>query len=266
MRLADRVAVVTGAGSGIGRAIAIRLAREGAHLLVGDIQAGPAWDPESLGTTVDLIEQAGGSAEFVRADVTNRDDVERLAAAAAVRSGRIDVLVNCAGAFGSASLLATTDEDWERCLDVNLRSQFLVCRAVIGRMITQEPFDEVRGRVVNVASQFAVTAPPGRLGYAVAKAGVAQLTRQLAVDYATAGVLVNSVGPGRIITGSFPGEREYLEQGIADEAIRFSQSRTPYPRLGRPDDVAGAVLFLASGDCTFVSGHMLMVDGGWTAY
>ena len=266
MRLAGRVAVVTGAGSGIGRAIAIRLAGEGAHVLVADVQAGPVYDPAGLEPTAEVIERAGGTAEFVRADVTRRAEVERLAVAATARTGSIDILVNCAGMFGSAPLLATSDEDFDHYLDVNLRSQFLVCRAVISRMINQEPADEVRGRIVNIASQFAVTAPPGRLGYAVAKAGVVQLTRQLAVDYARDGILVNAVGPGRIITGTFPGEREYLEQGIADDAIRFSLSRTPFPRLGRPDDVAGAVLFLASGDCTFVSGHLLMVDGGWTAY
>lgn len=266
MRLADKVAVVTGAGSGIGRAIAIRLAREGAHVVVADVQAAPVWDPAGVDPTVEMIERAGGSAEFLRTDVTRRAEVERLVHAATVRTGSIDILVNCAGLFGSAPLLATSDADWDHYLDVNLRSQFLVCRAVIGRMINQAPSDEVRGRVVNIASQFAVTGPPGRLGYAVAKAGVVQLTRQLAVDYARDGVLVNAVGPGRIVTGTFPGEREYLEQGVTDDAIRFAQSRTPYPRLGRPEDVAGAVLFLASGDCTFVSGHLLMVDGGWTAY
>lgn len=266
VRLAGRIAVVTGAGSGIGRAVAIRFGREGAHVVVSDLRPEPIWDRNGLEPTAAIIEQAGGSAEFVRSDVTNGDDVERLAAMAAARSGRIDVLVNGAGVFGSAALLATTDEDWDRFMDVNLRSQFLVCRAVISRMVAQDPVGEVRGRVINISSQLGVTAPPGRLAYAVAKAGVSQLTRQLAVDYAASGVLVNAVAPGRIITGTHPGEREYLEHGTVDEAIRFSLSRTPFPRLGRPEDVAGAVMFLASDDCTFVSGHTLMVDGGWTAY
>ena len=125
---------------------------------------------------------------------------------------------------------------------------------------------DIRGRVVNVSSQLGVTAPPGRLAYAVSKAGVAHLTRQLAVEYAGQGVLVNAVAPGRIITGTHPGERAYLEHGTVDAATEFSLSRTPFPRLGRPADVAGAALFLASDDCSFVSGHNLMVDGGWTAY
>jgi NAD(P)-dependent dehydrogenase (short-subunit alcohol dehydrogenase family) len=182
-------------------------------------------------------------------------------------SGRIDILVNCAGIFGSSALLDTSDEEWARFMDVNLRSQFLACRAVIARMLGQQPAaDDIRGRVVNVSSQLGVTAPPGRLAYAVSKAGVAHLTRQLAVEYAGQGVLVNAVAPGRIITGTHPGERAYLEHGTVDAATEFSLSRTPFPRLGRPADVAGAALFLASDDCSFVSGHNLMVDGGWTAY
>ena len=95
---------------------------------------------------------------------------------------------------------------------------------------------------------------------------MAQLTRQLAIDFAGQGVIVNAVGPGRILTGTHPGEREYLADGTVDEATAFSLKRTPFPRLGRPEDVAGAILFLASDDATFVSGHLLMVDGGWTAY
>lgn len=265
-RLAGRIALVTGAASGIGRAVALRFGAEGAHVIAGDLTPAPRWDPDDLRATDEVIRSADGSAVFAEADLTDPAAVRRLVDTAARDSGRIDIAVNCAGIFGSSALLDTTDAEWDTFMEVNLRSQFLVCRAVIARMVEQEPVGETRGRIVNVASQLGVTAPPGHLAYAVSKAGCAHLTRQLAVDYAHRGVLVNAVGPGRIITGTHPGERAYLESGLVDPATEFSLSRTPFPRLGRPADVAGAVLFLSSDDCTFVSGHVLMVDGGWTAY
>jgi glucose 1-dehydrogenase len=265
-RLAGRTALVTGASSGIGRGVALRLAEHGAFVVAADLREEPRWDPDDLRPTTELITARGGAAVFAAADVSVRSEVDRVVAAAAEHSGRIDIVVNCAGIFGSSSILDTTDEEWHDYLQINLTSQFLVCRAVLGRMVQQEARDDVRGRIVNIASQLGVTAPPAHLAYSVTKAGCAQLTRQLAVDYAQHGVLVNAVGPGRIITGTHPGEREYLASGTVDSATEYSLSRTPFPRLGRPADVAGAVLFLSSDDCTFVSGHVLMVDGGWTAY
>jgi glucose 1-dehydrogenase len=266
MRLAGRTAVVTGASSGLGRAIAIRLASEGADVVVSDLRSDPPGGIDGALSTTEVIERSGGSAIFVLADVTKVADVERLIELGVARRGRIDVMVSNAGVFGGSSILDTTEEEWDGYLDVNLRSQFLVCRQTIGQMITQDTVGEVRGRIVNIASQLGMTAPPQKLSYAVAKAGVAQMTRQLAVDYARHGIIVNAIAPGRIITGTHPGEREYLEHGTIDAATEYSLSRTPFPRLGRPEDVAGAALFLASDDCSFVSGHNLMVDGGWMAY
>ena len=265
-RLQGRVAVVTGAASGIGRATAFRLAREGAHVVVSDLQNEPREALPGEVPTADAIVAGGGSAGFVQMDVTNTDEVESLLAAAAEVTGRIDVVVNNAGRFGLSPLLETSDEKWDADMALNVRSQFLMCRAAVGRMREQEPIADVRGRIVNVSSQLGFTAPPEAVTYAVAKAGVAHLTRQLAVDFAADGIIVNAVAPGRIMTGTHPGEREYLAEGTVDDATAFSLKRTPFPRLGRPDDVAGAILFLSSDDCTFVSGHVLMVDGGWTAY
>jgi NAD(P)-dependent dehydrogenase (short-subunit alcohol dehydrogenase family) len=266
MRLIDRTAVVTGAASGLGRATAIRLAAEGAHVVVSDLHDGGPTGPGDNSPTLEVIERSGGNATFVRADVTKRSDVEHLIERSVAVRGRLDIVVSNAGVFGGSSILDTTDEDWDRSLDVNLRSQFLVCRQAIAQMITQEPLREVRGRIVNIASQLGMTGPPEKLAYAVSKAGVAQMTRQLAVDYAAHGIIVNAIAPGRIITGGHPGEAEYLADGTVDAATAYSLARTPFPRLGRPEDVAGAALFLASDDCTFVSGHNLMVDGGWMAY
>lgn len=265
-RLAGRVAVVTGGASGIGRATGLRLAREGAHVVVSDLHPEPREALPGEVPTAELIASGGGAATFVRTDVTLSADVAALVEAAAGITGRIDIVVNNAGVFGLAPLLETSEEKWDADMALNVRSQFLMCKAVIARMREQEPIDEVRGRIVNLSSQLGFTAPPGAVTYAVAKAGVAHLTRQLAVDFAGDGIIVNAVAPGRIMTGTHPGEREYLADGFVDEATAFSLKRTPFPRLGRPEDVAGAILFLASDDCTFVSGHVLMVDGGWTAY
>ncbi len=264
-RLAGRTAVVTGAASGIGRAIALLFAREGAHVVVSDIRFDPVDALPGESPTTEAIESEGGEATFVRADVTSSSDVAALIDTAAGITGRLDIVVNNAGIFGLSPLLETTEEKWDDDLAINLRSQFLMCKAAIGRMIEQEPIAEVRGRIVNMASQLVITAPPGAMTYAVAKAGVAQLTRQLAVDYAQHGIIVNAIAPGRILTGTHPGERDYLANGTVDDATRYSLSRTPFPRLGRPEDVAGSALFLASDDCTFVSGHTLSVDGGWVA-
>jgi len=266
-RLAGRTALVTGAASGIGRAIACRFAAEGALVVVADLDDGENSARDGGAPTARAIAEAGGRAIFQRTDVTEESEVEALFAAARQASGRIDILVSNAGTFRGNPILATTPANWDADMDLNLRSHYLVNRAAIAAMAGEEArADGIRGRIVNMASQLGVTAPPGHLTYSVAKAGIAQMTRQLAVDYAREGILVNAIGPGRIITGYHPGEAEYVASGTIDAATAYSLARTPFPRLGRPDDVAGAALFLASDDCTFVSGHLLMVDGGWTAY
>ena len=261
MRLHGRTAVVTGAASGIGRAIACRFAADGASVVVSDIRTDPIWDGSSTQPTAEVIVSAGGSAIFYKADVSDRDDVDALVRRAVDEYGRLDIMVNNAGLVGSHNILETTEDEWDRLMDVNLRGQFLCCKRTIQQMVGQQPIGEVRGRVINIASQQGFIGPPDYFAYAVSKGGVVQMTRQLSTDYAKHGILVNGIAPGRIITGTHPGEID-----MTDPVLAYSRSRTPYPRLGRADDVAGAALFLASDDCTFVSGHTLPVDGGWLAY
>jgi glucose 1-dehydrogenase len=254
VRLSDRVAVVTGGSSGIGRAIALRFADEGARVVVGDVVREPR---EGGPTTESLLGERG---VHVDADVSRADDVDRLVGAAVERYGRLDVMVCNAGIAGrhSKPLLETTEEDWDAIMAVNLRGVFLCCRRAIGQMVEQEPIGEARGRVIVVSSQHGMIGPPGHLAYAVSKGGLVNMTHQLAVDYARRGVLVNAVAPGKILTGS-PEQQD-------PDVLAYSKSRTPFPRLGRPDDVAGAALFLASDDSGYVSGVNLLVDGGWMAY
>ncbi len=158
----------------------------------------------------------------------------------------------------SKSLLETTEEDWDAIMAVNLRGVFLCCKRAIGEMVGQAPIGEARGRVIIISSQHGMIGPPGHVAYAASKGALVNLTHQLAVDYAQHGVFVNAVAPGKILTGS-------PEQQNPD-ALAYSRARTPFPRLGRPEDVAGAALYLASDDSGYVSGVNLLVDGGWMAY
>jgi NAD(P)-dependent dehydrogenase (short-subunit alcohol dehydrogenase family) len=255
--LAGRVAVVTGSASGIGRAIAIRLAHEGASVVVSDVRADPREGGE---TTEQAIERCGGTCIRLDADVSRWPDVDRLVAGAVERLGRLDVMVNNAGIAGPASkpLLETSEADWDEIMAVNLRGVFLCCKRAIAEMVEQEPIGEVRGRVINISSQHGMVGSPGNVAYSASKGGVVNLTRQLAVDYARRGILVNAVAPGKIMTGS--------PEQADPKLTAYAKSRTPFPRLGRPADVAGAVVFLASDDSLYVSGTNLLVDGGWMAY
>jgi glucose 1-dehydrogenase len=254
MRLQNRVAVVTGGSSGLGRAIALRFADEGARVVVGDVTSEPREGGE---TTAELL---GDRGMHLDADVSNAADVDRLVSAAVEHYGRLDVMVCNAGISGrySKSLLETTEEDWDAIMAVNLRGVFLCCKRAIGEMVEQEPIGEARGRVIIISSQHGMIGPPGHVAYAVSKGGLVNLTHQLAVDYAKRGILVNAIAPGKILTGS-PEQQD-------PETLAYSHARTPFPRLGRPDDVAGAALFLASDDSGYVSGINLLVDGGWMAY
>jgi NAD(P)-dependent dehydrogenase (short-subunit alcohol dehydrogenase family) len=253
-RLSGRIAVVTGAASGLGRAIALRFADEGAQVVVADVRREPREGGE---TSEELL---GDRGLFVQADVSRWDDVDRLVTTAVERYGRLDVMVNNAGISGAHSkpLLETEEADWDAIMAVNLRGVFLCCKRAVAQMLEQEPIGEVRGRVINISSQHGMIGPPGHVAYAASKGGVVNLTRQIAVDYGPRRVLVNAVAPGKILTGS-------PEQQNPD-TLAYSHARTPFHRLGRPDDVAGAALFLAGDDSGYVSGTNLLVDGGWMAY
>ena len=253
-RLSGRTAVVTGGASGLGRAIALRFADEGAFVVVGDVRRDPR---EGGAATEELL---AGRGLFLDADASRAPDLDRLVTAAVDHGGRLDVMVNNAGIAGrhSKPLLETEEEDWDAIMAVNLRGVFLGCKRALAQMVEQEPVGDVRGRVINISSQHGMVGPPGHVAYAASKGGVVNLTRQVAVDYGPRGVLVNAVAPGKILTGS-PEQQD-------PETLAYSNARTPFHRLGRPDDVAGAALFLASDECGYVSGVNLLVDGGWMAY
>ena len=254
-----RSAVVTGSSSGIGRAIAARLAADGFWVLLADIRRDPVTGGEP---TDDLIRTSGGACEYLAADVSDRQDCDRLITQAVAHAGRLDVLVNNAALAGvhSRPLLGTEDGDFDAIMAVNLRGPFMLCRAAVRQMITQPVRGDARGRIVNITSQHGMVGAPGHAAYAVSKAGLIQLTRQIAVEHGRDGIICNSVAPGKVVTGT-PGDLSRNETTAA-----YVQSRTPFARFGEPRDVAAAVAFLASDDATYISGATLMVDGGWMAY
>lgn len=258
-RLAGRVALVTGASSGIGRAIARRFAAEGAALVLADVTSRVR---EGGTPTHELLEAEGHDVLALACDVSLEAEAEATVAAAIERHGRLDVLVNNAAVAPGVGLLDLTREAWDRTLAVNVTGPMLMARAAIRAMRAQAPHaaaPDVRGRIVNLASQHGLVASPGDPAYGVSKAAVAQLTRQIAVDFAADGILCNALAPGKILTGK-------TGRAIDPEMIAYSEARTPWPRLGRPEDVAGAALFLASDDAQFMTGATLLVDGGWMAF
>ncbi|WP_030615581.1 SDR family NAD(P)-dependent oxidoreductase [Streptomyces fulvoviolaceus] len=251
-RFTDRTALVTGAGSGIGRAVALALAAEGAQVVV----AGRRQEP--LDETVALIERAGGKALAVTADVTRAADIQAVVDAAVERFGSLDVAVNNAGVFrGGGPLADLSEEDWQTQLGINVTGVFLALQAEIRQMRTQPS----GGAIVNIASVFGVhTRNPGAAAYAATKAAVSVLTRGAALDHIREGVRINAVSPGAVETPMSlrPGEDD------ADRAERAAAT-LPLGRISTTAEIAAAVLYLASDDASSVVGTDLVVDSGATA-
>ncbi len=257
--LHNRVCIVTGGASGIGRAIAIRFAQEGARVVILDPRGEPI---EGGAPTLELIAAAGGDARAFAVDVADPVALEQAVNDVVAGYGRLDVMVNNAAIYTGTNLLDTTPEQWDRVMAVNLRAVFLGCQLAVRQMLTQPPRGDARGRIVNISSQHGMIACPGDIAYGTSKAGVVYLTRQIANDYAAQGIVCNAVAPGKILTGRTDA---IDEASIAYSRARTPMAREPLGRLGKPDDVAGAALFLASDEASYINGENLMVDGGWMA-
>lgn len=251
--LQDKIAIVTGASQGIGRAIALGLAQAGAHVVLAKH---PEGRHEEIGNVKAEIEALGRRSEIVTTDVSNVSQVRALMEKTKETFGRIDILVNNAGWTGNSLALETTEEEYDRTMESSLKSVFFACQAAARIMIPQG-----RGKIVNIGSNFGVVAFKSRSVYAAAKAGVHHLSRALSLEWANQGVCVNVVAPcitetdSRKVILERPGYKEWA-----------TTQMLPAGRWNQPDDLVGAVLFLSSHLSDMVVGHVLMVDGGWTIH
>jgi len=240
--LADQVAIVTGSGRGIGRAIAESLVKEGAKVVISDI------NEELCAQTTKEIEAAGGQALGIACNVTNSESVAKMVEAVVAKWGRIDILVNNAGITRDALFMRMSEDQWQAVIDTNLTSAFKVTQPVLKVMSKQRS-----GRIINIASTTGVHGNFGQVNYAAAKAGLIGFTKTVALEYASRNITSNAVAPGFIDTA--------MTQALGEEIISKFVEKIPLKRMGTPDDIAKAVVFFA-GPGSYVTGQVMEVNGG----
>ncbi|MBI4180950.1 MAG: 3-oxoacyl-[acyl-carrier-protein] reductase [Chloroflexi bacterium] len=244
MELSDRVTLVTGSGRGIGRAIALKLAEAGATVVINDVGA-----TDAVNGVIEEIKAMNRQSLGILADVSSSADVDKMVATAIATYGRIDILVNNAGITRDQLVLRMSDEDWDKVININLKSVFLCTRAVLRYMIRQR-----WGRIISIASIVGIVGNAGQANYASAKAGIIGFTRSIAKEVGSRSITANAIAPGFIDT--------QMTQKLAEQQRQELQKRIPLGDFGTPRDVAEAVAFLASDGARYISGHVLNVDGG----
>ena len=255
MLLENRIAIVTGGSSGIGRGICLEFAREGARVAVADIQEQPKrgkyHERDVVASTVEEIDNLGGTAIFVQVDMAEETGVEALVERTVKEFGGLDIVVNNAGIYIPGDSQDLSLDDWDRVVDLNLRAVFATTKFTIPHLRSS-----AAGRIINIASVHA-TRGGGGPAYAPAKAGLVNLPRDTAVEVAADGVTANAICPGYIETA--------IQDYLTPEQIETVRQRTPLPRFGVPKDIGRACVFLASDDASWITGVSLPVDGGWLA-
>ena len=243
-RLEQRIAIVTGAGQGIGRAIALGLVREGARVAIADV------NEECANTVKDEIEAAGGTALVIRTDVSNEDSVQAMVERSLQEFGRVDILVNNAGIFPTSPVEEMSEEDWDRVIGTNLVGAFLCARAVVPKFLEQGT-----GRIISLTSGRAFQGAKNGAHYAASKAGIIGFSKSLALELAPHGITVNVICPGITDTAQPRGHQ-------TEEQIYAQAQRIPLGRIGQPEDLVGPAVFLASDAAAFITGQTIMVNGG----
>ena len=255
MLLKDRVAIITGGAKGIGRGIALKFAGEGCSIVIADVDAGEARK------TIEAISGTGAQGTFAECDVTKNQSVQGMVAQAISKFGKVDILVNNAGGLFKSrwGIEDVSEELWDRVMDLNLKSQFLCCKAIVPHMKENR-----YGKIINMSSIGAISPPTSVIHYHSAKAGVLGFTYNLAVELAPFNVCVNSILPGPIRTAFWDPLTNELPDGVDEDAFfdDVAQKEVPLQRIGTPEDIAYAALYLASEMSSFVTGQTINVSGG----
>ncbi|TMC37957.1 MAG: SDR family oxidoreductase [Chloroflexi bacterium] len=255
-RLDSKIALVTGAGSGIGREIALLYAQQGAQVIVADIQE------DAAAAVVAEISERNGLARSLPLNVADEGQVRVAMQETGEQYGRLDILVNNAGVSHVGNVLETSAEDWDRVMAVNARGVFLCSKYAVAQMLQQNP---AGGILVNIASVAGMIAVDRRFPYGASKGAVISMTRSIAIDFANQGIRANAICPGTVHTPFVEG---FLERNFAenkDEVRQQLHARQPIGRMGRPEEIAAAALYLASDEAALITGSTLVIDGGWTA-
>ena len=255
-RLDSKIALVTGAGSGIGKEIALLYAQQGAQVTVADIQE------DAAAAVVAEISERNGLARSLPLNIADEGQVRVAMQGVGEQYGRLDILVNNAGVSHVGNVLETSAEDWDRVMAVNARGVFLCSKYAVAQMLQQNP---AGGILVNIASVAGMIAVDRRFPYGASKGAVISMTRSIAIDFANQGIRANAICPGTVHTPFVEG---FLERNFAenkDEVRQQLHARQPIGRMGRPEEIAAAALYLASDEAALITGSTLVIDGGWTA-